>query len=58
MEVSDSIDQTEVAQEDDANGGFLVLRSLESPESEPDYRILVELPTREAAEKFLEGRNT
>ena len=46
MEPSDSIDPTEVIQEDDTNGGFLVLRSLDAAESAPEYKILAEFPTR------------
>jgi hypothetical protein len=58
MEVSDSIDLTEVIRVDDANGGFLVLRSLDSAEEKPEYRILAKFPTREEAEKFLEACNS
>jgi hypothetical protein len=51
MEPCDSIDLTEVIESrDDA---FVVLRSPASAEDKPAYRVVVELPTREAAEAFL-----
>jgi len=57
MEVSDSVDLTEIIREDEASGAFLVLRSPDEAEHRPDYRILAEFPTRKEAEKFLESRN-
>ncbi len=54
MEPYDSTDLTEVMQEDER--GFLVMKSLDSAESSPDYRILFDFPTREEAEKFLKAR--
>ncbi len=52
METCSSVDLTEVIEA--VGDSFLVLRSSVNAESEPDYRILVEFPTREEAERFLQ----
>jgi hypothetical protein len=57
MEVSRSADLTEIVSEDQTYGVFLVLRSPDSAEDAPDYRILAEFPTRTEAERFLKIRN-
>lgn len=54
MEPTDSTDLTEIIMKDER--GFLVLKSLDSAEGAPDYRILVDFPTEEEAEKFLNAR--
>ena len=56
MEPIDSVDLSEVIREDDDL--FLVLKSLDSAERTPEYRILVDFWTREEAERFLKARNT
>ena len=51
MEPHESTDLTEIITADDR--GVLVLRSLDSAEHTPDYRILVEFSSREEAKRFL-----
>jgi len=55
MEPFDSTNLTEIIRKDER--GFLVLKSLDSAEGTPDYRILIDFPTAEEAEDFLNGRN-
>jgi hypothetical protein len=47
----DSIDLTEVIEH--RGNAFLILRSPVSAEDKPDYLVVVELPTFEEAESFL-----
>jgi hypothetical protein len=51
MEPYDSIDLTDVIER--RADAFLVLRSPVSAEDKPDYRVVVDLPTRGEAEAFL-----
>ena len=50
MEPYDCIDLTQVIGH--RGDAFLVLRSPTSAEDKPDYRVVVDLPTREEAEAF------
>lgn len=54
MQVSRCIDLTEIVVQDDEKGTFLVLRSPDTAEDKPRYRVLAEFPTRDKAERFLE----
>lgn len=51
MEPYDSIDLTDIIER--RTDAFLVLRSPVSAEDKPDYRVVVDLPTRGEAEAFL-----
>jgi hypothetical protein len=51
MEPYDSIDLTDVIEH--RGGAFLVLRSPDTAEDKPGYRVVVDLPTREEAESFM-----
>jgi hypothetical protein len=54
--VLDSDDLTEIVE--DCGRIFVVLRSPESAEHEPDYEEVAKFPTRELAESFLQSRLT
>lgn len=47
----DSVDLTDTIEE--FEGRFLVYRSPDSAEASPDYELIAEYETREAAEQFL-----
>jgi hypothetical protein len=51
IEPYDSIDLTDVIEH--RGDAFLILRSPDSAEDKPGYRIVVDLPTREEAEAFV-----
>ncbi len=48
----DSVDLTHVIEE--WNGKFLIYTSPDSAEDSPDYELIAESATREAAEEFIE----
>ena len=50
----DSVDLTEFVEE--SEGQFLVFRSPDTAEDSPDYELIAECPTLEAAEEVLAGR--
>lgn len=52
MEPVDSIDLSHVVEE--WKGKFLIYTSTDSAEDAPDYKLIAELATREAAEEFIE----
>ena len=54
MEPCSSVELTEVMEE--ANGSFLVLQSSSEAEDAPQYRIVMEFPTRAEAERFMYKR--
>jgi len=56
MQPHESDDLTEIIKEDTVNGGFVVLRSPDSAEHRPDYKVLIEFATREEAKQFLKAR--
>lgn len=51
MEPYESVDLTEIVEE--CEGTFLVYRSPDSSEDDPDYELIAECETRELAEQFL-----
>ncbi len=56
MSPYDSEDLTELIHKDD--GEFVVHRSQDSAEHDPDYRELGRFPSRQKAEEFLETNTT
>ena len=49
----ESIDLTDIIEED--NGTFLVYRSPDAAEDSPEYELIAEFDTREAAQEFLDS---
>lgn len=50
----ESVDLTDIVEE--SEGRFLVLRSPESAEDSPDYELVADCPTLQAAQEVLAGK--